>query len=97
MCLIKTACPCCTVRALCCFANSRDGLFVRKGAGRQRVDYEQATGWCIVARDKRTDETDETGETGRGKILFAVPTFGEGEKTGLEETREHCQVFQRLT
>jgi hypothetical protein len=90
MCLIKTACPCCTVRALCCFANSRDGLFVRKGAGRQRVDYEQATGWCIVARDKRTDET------GRAKMVFAVITFGEGEKTALEETRSTVRYFNDL-
>jgi hypothetical protein len=43
-----------------------------------------------VARDKRTDET------GRAKILFAVPTFGEGEKTGLEEARSTVRYFNAI-
>jgi hypothetical protein len=43
-----------------------------------------------VARDKRTDET------GRAKMVFAVITFGEGEKTALEETRSTVRYFNDL-
>jgi hypothetical protein len=48
-------------------------LFVRKGAGQQRVDYGQETGRCIVARDRRMDEA---------RKLFAVPALGEVEQIG---------------
>jgi hypothetical protein len=53
--LIRMHIPCPYGLGICCLANCKDDLFVRKDAG-QRVDYGQMTGRCIVDMYRRADK-----------------------------------------
>lgn len=74
------------------FARSPDGLFVRKGAGQQRVDYQLETEWCIVARDRQANKT-EGDET---KKLFAGPAKYGREQKGTRREGGGSKYFNGL-